>query len=237
MPNDESVAKAIGIKLRSGTIVSSTRANMENMARDKGEKISGKPKQGKTTESEIEIPESTNFFRGKISKRAPAVTSSAAWPPQVGPPELTRDQISPKELHRGYASLINRLGKEERKKIWQHVLLVEKEIKSIRNPAGVEYDPRARNGFIWASRDRAAKDSYHLKTYLERIYQPRNIQRKRKQLSEELADILAGKRDNYFWDQVKKQLNSERKKKEAQRFKKRDRNNGSATGPDNPRVC
>ena len=44
MQNDESVAKAIGIKLPNGTIVSSTRANMENMARDKGEKISDRSK-------------------------------------------------------------------------------------------------------------------------------------------------------------------------------------------------
>ena len=69
---------------------------------------------------------------------------------------------------------------------------MEKEIKAIRNPAGFEYDPRARNDFIWASRDRAEKDSNHLRTYLERIYQPRNIQRKKKQLAEERADILAG---------------------------------------------
>ena len=90
---------------------------------------------------------------------------------------------------------------------------MEKEIKSIINSAEVEYDPRARDGLIWASRDRAAKDSNHLKTSLEQIYQPSNIQRKRKQLSEELADILAGKRDNYFWDPVKKQLDSEKQKK------------------------
>ena len=233
-PNDQSVAKAVGIKLPSGKIVSSTKANMEKMARDRGENISVIPKQGKaksaketpiksraaeTTEQEVEAPKSSELFRGKIPKRTPAVTSSAAWPPQVGPPELTLDQISPEELHRGYSSLVDRLEKEEREKIWQHQLLVEKEIKAIRNPAGVEYDPRARDGFIWASRDRAAKDSNHLKTYLERIYQPRNIQRKRNQLAEELADILAGKSDNYFWDPVKKQLDSDRKKRKINDLK------------------
>ena len=98
-------------------------------------------------------------------------------------------------------------------------LLVEKEIKAIRNPAGVDYDPRARDCFIWAFRDRAAKGSNHLKTYLERIYQTRNIQRKRNQLAEELADILAGKRDKYFWDPVKKQLYSEREKRKINDLK------------------
>ena len=94
--------------------------------------------------------------------------------------------------------MVDSLEKEEREKIWQHQLLVQKEIKAIRNPAGVEYDSRSRDGFIWASRNRAANDSNHLRTYLERIYQLRNIQRKRKQLAEERADILAGKRDIYF---------------------------------------
>ena len=105
-PNDQSVAKAVGIKLPSEKIVSSTRANMEKMARDRGENISVIPKQGKvkpaketpiksrpaeTMEQEIATPKSSELFRVKIPKRVPAVTSSAAWSPQVGPPELTLD--------------------------------------------------------------------------------------------------------------------------------------------------
>ena len=46
-PNDQSVAKAVGIKLPSGKIVSYSRANMEKMARGRGENISVIPKQGK----------------------------------------------------------------------------------------------------------------------------------------------------------------------------------------------
>ena len=73
-PNDESVAKAVGINLASGKIVSSTRANMEKMTRDWGEKISIISKQEKakpdkktpvksrhaeTTEQEMETPKSS----------------------------------------------------------------------------------------------------------------------------------------------------------------------------------
>ena len=98
------MAKAIEIKLQNETIVSSTRANMDYMAKDKVEKISIKPKQGKTkpakgtpvgsqqTEpTEPEIPVSDDLLRGKIPKQVPAVTGGATWPPQVQPPELTLD--------------------------------------------------------------------------------------------------------------------------------------------------
>ena len=111
-------------------------------------------------------------------------------------------------------SLVDRSEKEEREKLWQHQLLVEKDIKAITNPPRVEYDPWAQEGFIWASRDRAAKESNHLRTYLERVYLPRNIQRKKPQLSEERAEIFDGGKDERCWDPVKKTTRFRTKKKE-----------------------
>ena len=122
------MAKAVGIKLPNGKIVSSTRANMGKMARDRGEKISIIPKQGKTkpakktpvksrhaeaTEQEIETPKLSELFRDKVPKRAPAVTSSAAWPPQIGPPEMTLDQISSQGLFVVGRSLGERRARED----------------------------------------------------------------------------------------------------------------------------
>lgn len=114
-------------------------------------------------------------------------------------------------------SLVDRMKKIEREKLWQPQLLIEKELEAIRNSPGVEYDARARNGFIWASRARAAKDSNNLRIHLERIYSP--IHGKRQKLREERADMLAGKFDDTFWDPIKKQLDVERKKRKLNDLK------------------
>ena len=87
-PIDESVAKAVGIKTPSGIIVTSTKANVEAMVRDKGERLVVQV----GAEKQLEDPyRSADLFKGRIPKKAPETIVKAVWPPQVGPSELTKD--------------------------------------------------------------------------------------------------------------------------------------------------